>query len=254
MYDKLSLDSFKTALKAGKYKDATGARRAVGKASTLTDQDKNDARGVIDKHFGSSKAATPMKMAASKPAKATKATVKTTTAKKEKAEKPVKATPAPKAKAPAAKPKGKGGRKAALLSASSEYTDIEMAERTINSVSQGVQALNTIQALNNGVDVSEDLQDAATTIAGAIGIFKRIVNQDAKTHIATDKPLANGLKSAEQLFNESQPQALVCLRRSPEKPHCLPPGSGVSFCLLVAENPDVTVAFDGHDPDDATVL
>src|ERR1700761_4197166 len=65
-YDKLSLDSFKKGLQEGKYAHATGARRAVGKASTLSDADKDKARKLIDAHFGPSegKPTAPKKAAA----------------------------------------------------------------------------------------------------------------------------------------------------------------------------------------------
>ncbi len=74
-YDKLTLASFKEALKAKKYDTATGARRAVGKAQTLSEDDKNSARKAIDAFFGTAPAKAPVKKSvkAAAPAKAKKA-------------------------------------------------------------------------------------------------------------------------------------------------------------------------------------
>lgn len=57
MYEKLSLKSFKKSLEAGKYGSAGGARRAVTKADDLVEAEKNQARKIIDQHFGVAPAA-----------------------------------------------------------------------------------------------------------------------------------------------------------------------------------------------------
>lgn len=51
-YDKLSMKSFKESLATGKYNSAAGARRAVGKALTLSSAEKDQARKLIDAKFG----------------------------------------------------------------------------------------------------------------------------------------------------------------------------------------------------------
>ena len=51
-YERMTLSSFSEHLKAGKYDTATGARRAVGKATDWSAHDKNLAAGAINTHFG----------------------------------------------------------------------------------------------------------------------------------------------------------------------------------------------------------
>jgi hypothetical protein len=52
-YKKLTLDVFTKKLGDGDYKEASGARRAVGKAQDLSNKEKDQARALIDKHFSS---------------------------------------------------------------------------------------------------------------------------------------------------------------------------------------------------------
>jgi hypothetical protein len=53
-YEKLTGKAFKEALQSDRYESATAARRAVGKASTLSDQEKDQCRKAIDVYFGES--------------------------------------------------------------------------------------------------------------------------------------------------------------------------------------------------------
>src|SRR5262245_9480679 len=64
-YKKMTVDDFKARLKNGDYKDATGARRGAGKAD-LSEEEKEQCRKAIDKHFGES---TPAASASPKKAK-----------------------------------------------------------------------------------------------------------------------------------------------------------------------------------------
>lgn len=50
-YEKVTLKTFKDRLKAGRYKDASGAKKALGKAQEITPEDKIKARKMADKHF-----------------------------------------------------------------------------------------------------------------------------------------------------------------------------------------------------------
>lgn len=63
-YKKMTAEDFKARLKNGDYKDATGARRGVGKAD-LSDDEKEQCRRAIDKFFG----AEPAPAAGKKPQK-----------------------------------------------------------------------------------------------------------------------------------------------------------------------------------------
>lgn len=80
-YEKATLDSFKVNLKEGKYKDLTGARRAIGKMAAFSAKEKEQAQEIAAKHFGS--AAPAVKTAAKAGPK--KAAVKTATKKAAKA-------------------------------------------------------------------------------------------------------------------------------------------------------------------------
>lgn len=135
-YQKFTLQTIKDNLKSGKYKNATGANRAVGKTQELSESDKVKAKALIAKHFGVE--AAPVKKAPAKktPKKAApkKAPVKKAAPKKAPAKKaapakapakkaaPTKAAPAKAPKAPkvakAIKPAAKGqAKKAAAKSA-----------------------------------------------------------------------------------------------------------------------------------------
>ncbi len=62
-YEKLTLDRFKLSLKEGKYKNLTGARRAVGKVKSWTPKEREGAYELANKHFGE---ASPAPKAAAK--------------------------------------------------------------------------------------------------------------------------------------------------------------------------------------------
>lgn len=69
-YEKLTVERFAASLKEGKYKDVTGARRAVGKMASWSDKDKDKGRELAAKHFGvdgakkpATKATAPKKVA-----------------------------------------------------------------------------------------------------------------------------------------------------------------------------------------------
>lgn len=51
-FEKTTLEVFKRRLKDGEYNDATGARRAVGKAKEMSDAEKKKAYAAIDAHSG----------------------------------------------------------------------------------------------------------------------------------------------------------------------------------------------------------
>lgn len=121
-YAKITLASFKQRLKNNEYKSITGARRAIGRMSEWTEDDKNSARRAADKHFGAAKQGT-----VNKASKASDDAVVVTTASKKaekaktkasKKDKPKKAAtkkaeskPTPKAKKAESKPKGRRASK-----------------------------------------------------------------------------------------------------------------------------------------------
>jgi hypothetical protein len=90
-YEKLTVDRFAANLKEGKYAALTGARRAIGKTSSWSAKDKEQAHVLANKHFGTN----GVQKAAKSPKKAAAAAAKTEKAPKKMAKKA--------AKAPAAK-------------------------------------------------------------------------------------------------------------------------------------------------------
>lgn len=73
-HETVTLDVFKKKVKAGAYDNATAAKRALGRAAEMSDQDKDAARAFADKHFGVEK---PAKKATKAPAKKADAKGKT---------------------------------------------------------------------------------------------------------------------------------------------------------------------------------
>lgn len=258
-YDKLSLASFTAALKEGKYESATGARRAVGKAQTLSEGDKDKARKAIDAHFGSAPAAAPKKASAKKAAakKASAAPKKAASAKPQ-VNKPA---AAPKKKAAAKKTSAKrGARTVGTTSHDADYvevkhaqvgsvglpnstvdldnlgsisTQLRLAEKTIQNVGAALNVVTQAKKEYPDADLASVVEDMGTTLSGAVGIFRAVVNEASKQMIGTSTIEApaqpqipqipppvvqtegprtggiinNGVTSrAESLFNESQPQ------------------------------------------------
>src|SRR3990172_5601865 len=64
----MSFAQFKDNLKNGKYESVTGARRGIGKFKDMTEEEKNAARKIADKHFGAEPAAAAAPKAAAKKA------------------------------------------------------------------------------------------------------------------------------------------------------------------------------------------
>src|SRR3990172_6962731 len=62
----MSFAQFKDNLKNGKYESVTGARRGIGKFKDMTEEEKNAARKIADKHFGAEPAAAAAPKAAAK--------------------------------------------------------------------------------------------------------------------------------------------------------------------------------------------
>lgn len=246
-YDKLSLASFKEALKEGdKYKSATGARRAVGKATTLSASDKDAARKLIDAHFGedSSAKAAPSKKApkapkAAKTPKAPKAVKKVTApakAKKLGKRGPNKANrPAEQEHATATLSTHFGqlmGERTAINNVdfedlASTGTQIRIAEKTITSISAALNAVTAAKDKFPDAELSPIAEEMSHTMMPALGIFRKVVEQVAsrqaaatvrkvikhtpETDTAKTDVMVNGTggmrTKGEELFQESTPSA-----------------------------------------------
>lgn len=168
-YDKLNFASFQEGLKTGKYESATGARRAVGKAAGLSDNEKDKARKLIDAHFGSS-APVAAKVTA-KTAAAAKKAAKTKPAKEPKAAKaaPVKAE---------AKPAKVGRTKA--VSAEKPVTKTVDATRQASTVmkmttklTDALVALTEARRVDPTVSLSAAVESFSLTFGEAAKLFKQ---------------------------------------------------------------------------------
>lgn len=211
-YDKLSLASFTASLKEGKYESATGARRAVGKATTLSDADKDKARKAIDAHFGAGATVAPKKAGAKAAAKKTAAAPKkkAAAAKKTASAKPQVNKPAgaPKKKAAAKKTSAKRAARAVptetlettgvgsvslssipasnhdLENIGSIGTKLRLAEKTIQNVGAALNVVTQAKKEYPDADLSAVVEEMGTTLSGAVGIFRSVVHEAAK-HGAT---------------------------------------------------------------------
>lgn len=185
-YDKLSLASFKEALKANKYVNATGARRAVGKATTLSDADKEKARAAIDEHFGLAPAS-PKKTAAKKTAAAPKkaAAAKVPAAPKKKKKSSAKKAASARIAAPVAEAQAVGVIPQIgpidLENIDSVATQMKIAEKTIQNVGAALSVLSQAKQQYPEADLGSAVEEMGGTLAGAVGIFRQVVNNITKT-------------------------------------------------------------------------
>jgi|HigsolmetaAR201D_1030396.scaffolds.fasta_scaffold18162_2 hypothetical protein len=187
-YDKLSLASFKEALKANKYVNATGARRAVGKATTLSDADKEKARAAIDEHFGLAPAS-PKKTAAKKtaaaPKKAAAAKVPAAPKKKKKKKSSAKKAASARIAAPVAEAQAVGVIPQIgpidLENIDSVATQMKIAEKTIQNVGAALSVLSQAKQQYPEADLGSAVEEMGGTLAGAVGIFRQVVNNITKT-------------------------------------------------------------------------
>lgn len=184
MYEKLSVKSFKESLAQGKYDSPTAARRAVGRASTLSETEKDQCRRVIDQHFGASPA--PTKAA------------KTPKAEKAKSEKAPRATKAKAAKAER-KARRNGGHAALQPSLFGEVagvagslddftnltTQMKIAERTIQNTGSALGTLIEAKKICPDADLSSDIEAASAVLSSAVNIFRGVTHK-VTSHMASE--------------------------------------------------------------------
>lgn len=216
-YEGLNFESFKVNLKEGKYEAAAGARRAVGRAQSFSEKQRNAAREMIDAHFGESsstpKAAKPAKKAAAK-----------------------KAAPAPKkaasSKAPAAAP-AKRGRKPKAAAApepvvsavsmttledTGELSRLLMGERFIAAGTQAIETMGKANELLPGdSDITNTIRESRSLIHHGITILRELVGdkspaktesaptEEAADEDADDAPQWNGAGPGQAAFQASAP-------------------------------------------------
>lgn len=171
----LSFEDFKKNLKDGKYESLAGARRAVGKALSFSDDERESAKKAIDKHFGAApQAEKPAKKGAKKAAK--------------------KAAAAPKAEPKAEKKAAKKGASkrqprtpSAVEAFSSEILAGPVNLDDLSSISarmhiadkaieRATMALNSCSSI--GVDKdSDEMKAQRSALSSAIALLKTVTDQ-----------------------------------------------------------------------------
>lgn len=173
----LSFEDFKKNLKDGKYESLAGARRAVGKAISFSEDERESAKRAIDKHFGAEpKAEKTVKKGAKKAAK--------------------KAAAAPKAEPKAEKKAAKKGatkRQPRTSSASAvEAFSTEILAGPVNledlssisarmhiadkAIERATMALNSCSSI--GVDKdSDEMKAQRSALSSAIALLKTVTDQ-----------------------------------------------------------------------------
>lgn len=173
----LSFEDFKKNLKDGKYESLAGARRAVGKAISFSEDERESAKRAIDKHFGAEpQAEKTVKKGAKKAAK--------------------KAAAAPKAEPKAEKKAAKKGatkRQPRTSSASAvEAFSTEILAGPVNledlssisarmhiadkAIERATMALNSCSSI--GVDKdSDEMKAQRSALSSAIALLKTVTDQ-----------------------------------------------------------------------------
>lgn len=206
-YQKFTLDTIKQRLKEGAYASLSGANRAIGKVQELSSSDKEKAKALAAKHFGTAsdepKASKESKKVAkaAKPVKTGKAGRPAKVAKKSKSlvSKPKEtktASPAP------VKKVAKRGRKAAKKTAAkasadtSEHAPVETQQETqpslpsgtgevvemftaiVSTTAKALDSMQTAKHLFPKAGLEHGVEAAGSSIAKAIKILdQRILSQ-----------------------------------------------------------------------------
>lgn len=166
-YEKLTLDKFADKLKAGDYKNLTGARRAIGKAD-WKEADKEKARSLAEKTFGA-----PEPKAEKKAAK--KAVVKA--AKAPKAAKAVEKAPREKKKVAQTVTTATGS-----LLAPRDFLRVQnlhVTTQIIGAATSALDALTRAKNTDSSLDITES-QDIVNMICKAVRSLDQSVPSEAE--------------------------------------------------------------------------
>lgn len=201
MYEKLTPSAFKKALTDGKYLSATAARRAVGKASTLSESEKDSCRKIIDNHFGDAPA---------KKAPAKKAVVKKVAVKKAPAKKSLAKKAAPKGRSPKGVsedrsifgPQPEVGGVGVFDDYSTMTDQIRIAEKTIQNTGMALTTLIEASKVCPDTKLQPAIESAGLVLAGAVTIFRSVTSRVAQ-RIADDEAKQKAESSVEEPPEES---------------------------------------------------
>lgn len=170
-YEPLTFTKFKKQLGENHYDNVSGARRAVGKATSFSPDEKEKAYKLVNAQFGEAAAAKP-----EKPAKV----------KAEKAAKPAKAAKAEKAEAKAekqVKTRAKRGSATKAVAVSSDEARLNFAERIINSATNALTALNAVRdEKETKAAVVRVISDATSLLSSGISAARDILPDATSTN------------------------------------------------------------------------
>ena len=167
-YGKMTFSLFKESLEQGKYETATAARRAIGKAADFSENQKDQARKLVETHFSEGASKKVDKKAEKKPAKAVE--------KKAAAEKPAKAakelkaavsSPAPATAVAQPTPTG--------LNFADPELQIRLAEEIADRQSAMLNALAAAKAADPRFDASARFEEISNDLSDTISLFRGIV-------------------------------------------------------------------------------
>lgn len=149
-----ALATFKESLQAGKYESITGARRGIGKFKDMTEEEKQLARKLADKHFNVSsdspaKAPAAAKKAAKKPSKKTSVAKAAAASAEKSAVGPGKGR---KKKAVAKKVGRPAGRRAAAVAEDTSVDELDV----VDAVTPPARATDASQSLREDVKIANE--------------------------------------------------------------------------------------------------
>lgn len=189
-YSKLDLKSFKTRLGEDAYKNATGARRGVGK-SEMTADEKEKAYKAINAHFGveSKPVPAPKAKRVAKAVPAKSAATKTTRT-------------AGRAKKTAAKKTAGRGRKASDSEAApalDQHNELANLQAAADATRSAMAGLTEAAHLDATLDVKASAQQGADILKNAIARIHEIVGELPSSSPATlSEPPAADVPSDEE--------------------------------------------------------
>lgn len=179
-YEKVTPAKFRGRLKDGHYNSLTGARRAVGRMSEWTEQQRNRARNEAEKYFEGNP--TPKKVD-KKVAKAGKKAAKKTT------KKAAKKTSARGAKKTGPLARHHADKQAAnKLRPAEELLNVEYAANKVGTINQALQSMRTAKEL--GADETEVAKGAKKAQQVLIQIVEELCGTVSRAHLSDEEQRA----------------------------------------------------------------
>lgn len=210
-YEKITLAVFKKKLDGGNYASLTGARRAIGRMTDWSDEDKKKGQALASKHFGEAPAKASAKAAApkAKPVVVTTASKKAATVAKKATKKATKSTPAkPKAvKAPKAakvekpkaaktpKPRAPRAKKEAPMP---DATRIQLSNYKVGTIHQALTTMK--QAKELGASEASVAHGAKVAQQALVGVVQEVMNLTSNTPMSADEA------AKAELFSKAAPK------------------------------------------------